>query len=113
MNVRAISLPIPLAAPVTIATWSLRRMILLLAGSAQIVVNDLAQAEGEVGKDVHGRNDLQHWKFGDGSEGMRGTKVPNMRGTKVPKCRRRFRSAFPQVNFLCRHGRDRTASATP
>src|SRR5258708_20320035 len=61
-KVRAISLPMPLAAPVTRATRLVRRTVNLL--SAQIVVDDLAEAEGEIGDDMDARQDLEHGQFG-------------------------------------------------
>src|SRR5882724_1179423 len=60
----AISFPIPLAAPVTMATLSLRRMRLSFPertrASAQVVVNDLPETKREVGDDVGCRDDFQH-----------------------------------------------------
>src|SRR5713101_4651154 len=69
-KVRAISLPIPLAAPVTTATRFFRRMACLL-GSLEIVVRDLAEAEGQVGDDVDARHDLQDRKLGHRRQRMR------------------------------------------
>src|SRR5690348_10901585 len=56
---RAISLPMPLAAPVTTATLSFRRMGLSV-GSRQVIVDDLAELEREVGDDVRAGHDLEH-----------------------------------------------------
>src|SRR5262245_19763642 len=75
-KVRAISLPMPLAAPVTTATLFSRRIGFLLAANrflrlrSKIVVDHLAEAEREVGEDVHGRDDLQNRQFGDRRHGM-------------------------------------------
>src|SRR5438105_10907600 len=69
-NVRAISLPMPLAAPVMTATLSSRRIDSLLAAERvldvgrEIVVHDLAETQREVGENVHGRDDLQHRQLG-------------------------------------------------
>src|SRR5690242_4785428 len=68
-KVRAISLPMPLAAPVTTATRFLRRMMEL--PSAQIVVHDLAQAERQVGDDVDAGDDLEHRQLGHRGQRMR------------------------------------------
>jgi hypothetical protein len=59
-NTMAMSLPIPLAAPVMMATLSLRRIPCLPLASGQIVVNDLAEIEGEVGDDVRAGHDLEN-----------------------------------------------------
>src|SRR5258708_4638189 len=75
-KVRAISLPMPLAAPVTTATLSLRRIDLLLAADRllrirrEIIVHDLAKPQREVAEDVHGGDDLQDRQLGDGCHGM-------------------------------------------
>src|SRR6266404_1420019 len=56
---RAISLPIPLAAPVMIATFSEKRGIpRFLSRIPQIIKHDLAQTEGQVGDVVGSRNHL-------------------------------------------------------
>src|SRR6185437_14807905 len=68
-KVRAISLPMPLAAPVTTATRFLRRM--MSAPSAQIVVGDLAEAERQVGDDVHAGQHLEHRQLGHRRQRMR------------------------------------------
>src|SRR5262245_59277817 len=68
------SLPIPLAAPVMMATLSLRSMSVSLAcrlASGQVVVNDLAEIEGEVGDDVRARHDLEHRQLSEGRQGVR------------------------------------------
>src|SRR5262245_1615010 len=68
------SLPIPLAAPVMMATLSLRCMSVSLAcrlASGQVVVNDLAKVEGEVGDDVRAGHDLEHWQLGERRQGVR------------------------------------------
>src|SRR5262245_62652830 len=68
------SLPIPLAAPVMMATLSLRCMSVSLAcrlASGQVVVNDLAEIEGEVGDDVLARHDLEHRQLGERRQGVR------------------------------------------
>src|SRR6266850_642413 len=58
---RAISLPIPLAAPVMIATFSEKRGIpRFLSRIPQVIEHDLAQTEGQVGDVVAGRNHLAH-----------------------------------------------------
>src|SRR5216683_6729255 len=66
---RAISLPMPLAAPVTTATRFSRRMMLLL--SAQVVVHDLAEAQGEIGEDMDARENLEDGKLGHRCQRMR------------------------------------------
>src|SRR5215475_700541 len=71
---RAISLPMPLAAPVTTATLSLRHMGISLTcrlASGQVVVNHLAELEGEVGEDVRAGHDLEHRQFGKRRKGVR------------------------------------------
>ena len=62
----AISLPIPLAAPVMITTLSFRRTEILLNTwvSGEVVVNDLAETEREVGHDVSCSDDFQHRQLG-------------------------------------------------
>src|ERR1700730_91461 len=55
----AISLPMPLAAPVTMATFLAKRDIsALLSGISQIIEHDLAEAERQVGYIVGGRDHL-------------------------------------------------------
>src|SRR5262245_24741686 len=77
-KVRAISLPMPLAAPVTTATLSSRRIGLLLAANRrlrlrrEIVMHHLAEAEREIAQNMDGRDDLQHGQFGHRRQGMRG-----------------------------------------
>src|SRR4029077_15055581 len=57
----AISLPMPLAAPVMIATLSEKRGILrFLSRILQVVEHDLAQTEGQVGDVVGSRDHLAH-----------------------------------------------------
>src|SRR5215831_3737614 len=71
---RAISLPMPLAAPVTTATLSLSRMWISFAcrlASRQVVVNDLAEIEGDVGDDMCAGHDLEHRQLGERRQGVR------------------------------------------
>src|SRR5215470_11827709 len=82
-NFRAISLPMPLAAPVTTAILSLRRMLssrrmgLLLAtgsllrGRREIVMHDLAKSQRQVAQNVHGRDNLKHRQFSHRRHRMR------------------------------------------
>src|SRR4029453_4351720 len=76
-KVRAICLPMPLAAPVTTATLSLRRMDFLLAAgrllnaSSEIIIHDLAKPQGEIAQDVYRGKDLQDRQLGDGRHGVR------------------------------------------
>src|SRR5580704_10132060 len=57
----AISLPMPLAAPVMIATLSEKRDISgFLSRIPQVVEDDLAQTEGQVSNVVGSRDDLAH-----------------------------------------------------
>src|ERR1700704_2476501 len=76
-NFRAISLPMPLAAPVTTATLSLRRIGLLLAAGwllrdrGKIVMHDLAKSQRKVAQNVHGRDNLKDRQFGHRRHGMR------------------------------------------
>src|SRR5579885_3645601 len=69
------SLPMPLAAPVTIATLSFSRMMFLQRSNElplfQIVVDDLAQWQGEVSEDMNGGNNLQDGQFRHGCQRMR------------------------------------------
>ena len=37
----------------------------------QIIMNNLPQAESEVGTDVDRRDDLENWQLGDGRQSMR------------------------------------------
>src|SRR4051794_28167100 len=78
----AISLPMPLAAPVTMATLSLRRMSrhscggrpgrrLPLRGRGKIVVDDLAEAEREIANEMNRGDDLEYRQLGDWSKRMR------------------------------------------
>src|SRR5690349_19167465 len=75
-KVRAISLPIPLAAPVTTATLSLRRMDFLLAAGrlfnvpSEIIIHDLAKPQGQIAQDVHRGKNLQDRQLGDRCHGM-------------------------------------------
>src|SRR5215472_14491227 len=67
----AISVPMPLAAPVTMATLFSRRMALLpVSGSAQIVVDDLAEPQGQIGDDVRGRDHLEYRQLGNRRQGV-------------------------------------------
>src|SRR5215470_17118334 len=90
---RAISLPMPLAAPVITATLSARRPWPAMPAAApdnvlsckfmgfsfpggslglhQVVVDDLAEPEGQVGDDVHAGHDLEHRQLGERRQGMR------------------------------------------
>src|SRR5262249_15656927 len=94
-KVSAISFPMPLAAPVTMATLSFRRMAapflsllrmgLLQAQSqsscqlAHVVVHDLAEAERQIRENVDCRDDLEHRQLGDRRQRMRGQR--QSRGT--------------------------------
>src|SRR5262249_24326739 len=87
-KVSAISFPMPLAAPVTMATLSCRRIAppalsserigLLRAKSrsfdrlGHVVVHDLAEAERQIRENVDCRDDLRYWQFRDRGERMRG-----------------------------------------
>src|SRR5262245_40780109 len=58
---RAISLPMPLAAPVTIATLPVKRDISgLLSRVFQIIEHHFAETEGQIGDVVGSRDDLAH-----------------------------------------------------
>src|SRR5215469_16146779 len=81
-KVLAISLPMPLAAPVTMATLSLRRMSrhsrggrlgrrLPLRRRGEIVVGDLAEAEREIANEMNRGDDLEHRQLGDRGKRMR------------------------------------------
>src|SRR5262249_47671535 len=82
-KVLAISLPMPLAAPVTMATLSLRRMsrnsrggrfqrrLALGGGAPQVVVGDLAWAERDLATEVNRGHDVEHGHLRDRGEGMR------------------------------------------
>src|SRR5262245_19945369 len=76
-KVRAISLPMPLAAPVTMATLSLRRMGFLLAAArllnarCEVIMHDLAKPQGQIAQDVHRGKDLQDRQLCDGRHGVR------------------------------------------
>src|SRR6516225_9315560 len=61
------SLPMPLAAPVTIATL-FSSFMPILQFLAKVVVNDFAETKRQVGDDVGGGYDLKHRQFRDGSE---------------------------------------------
>src|ERR1700730_17861383 len=73
----------PLAAPVTMATLSWRRMsrtsrggrcqrrLALRGGRLQIVVDDLAEAERDIANEVNRGHDLEHGQLGDRGEGVR------------------------------------------
>src|SRR5215470_16656388 len=88
-KVSAISFPMPLAAPVTMATLSFKRMAspilsssrrmgLLQAESrssnrlAHVVVHDLAEAERKIRENVDCGNDLDYRQLGDRGQRMRG-----------------------------------------
>src|SRR3984893_8300910 len=67
----AISLPMPLAAPGTIATFSEKRGIPpFLSRILQVVEHDLAQTEGQVSNVVGSRDDLAHWQPRDITQRM-------------------------------------------
>src|SRR6476646_7111393 len=77
----AISLPMPLAAPVTMATLSLRRMSRYsrggrlgrrfpLCGRGEVVVGDLAEAECEIANEVNRGDDFEHRQLRDRSKRM-------------------------------------------
>src|SRR5215831_15683351 len=84
----AISLPMPLAAPVTMATLSFRRMAPPVLSSERmgllqaenrssdrlghVVVHDLAEAERQVRENVDCRDDLDDRQLGDRGQRMRG-----------------------------------------
>src|SRR5215813_11602687 len=65
-NSMAMSLPMPLAAPVTMATLFSSRM--MFSRFRQVIVDDLAEAKRQIGDDVGGREDFEHRQFRDGSE---------------------------------------------
>src|SRR5262249_26693447 len=79
----AISLPMPLAAPVTMATLSLRRMsrnsrggrfqrrLALGGGRLQVIVGDFAEAEREIANEVNRGHDLEEGQLRDRGEGIR------------------------------------------
>src|SRR5262245_14144393 len=70
----AMSLPIPLAAPVIMATLSLSRMEISVAcylASGQVIVNDLAKVKGEVGDNVRAGYDLEHRQLCERRQGVR------------------------------------------
>src|SRR5262245_15114572 len=87
-KVSAISFPMPLAAPVTMATLSFRRMappVLSLRGMgllqaevrssdrlAQVVVHDFAEAERQIRENVDSRDNLEDRQLGDRGQRMRG-----------------------------------------
>src|SRR5712692_1531963 len=78
-KVLAISLPMPLAAPVTMATLSLRRMsgsfrscgsarwrrLALRRRRLKVIVDDLAETEREIADEMDRRQDLEHGQLGD------------------------------------------------
>src|SRR5258707_112194 len=94
-KLRAISLPMLLAAPATTATLSLRRIDLLPAADRlrrirrEIIVHDLAEPQRQVAEDVHRGDDFEDRQLGDGCHGM-GTE----RQGAGP--RSRLRGAHPQ-----------------
>ena len=63
----AISLPMPLAAPVTMADLSFELHVVLLTG-VEVVVDDGAQVQGEVRHDVDGGKHFQHRQRSDRRE---------------------------------------------
>src|SRR5215467_11223777 len=82
-KVSAISFPMPLAAPVTMATLSFRRMVPLRMGLlraarrssdrlGQVIVHDFAVAERQIRKKVDRRDDLDYWQLCDRGECVRG-----------------------------------------
>src|SRR5215475_7681760 len=87
-KVSAISFPMPLAAPVTMATLSFRRMAPAVFSSqrmgllqvesqsscrlAHVVVHDLAEAERQIRENVDCRDDLDDRQLGDRGQCMRG-----------------------------------------
>src|SRR5215831_8612676 len=82
-KVMAISLPMPLAAPVTMATLSLRRMsrnsrggrfqrrLALRDGRLQVIVDDLAEAERDIANEVNRGHDLEHGQLRDRGQRVR------------------------------------------
>src|SRR5260370_28355396 len=78
----------PLAAPVTMATLSLRRMsrnsrggrfqrrLALRGGRLQGIVDDLAEAERDIANEVDRGHDLEHGQLGDRGEGVRRERKP-------------------------------------
>src|SRR6516162_559539 len=62
----AMSLPMPLAAPVTMATLFSSSM--MFSRFRQVIVDDLAEAKRQIGDDVGGREDFEHRQFRHGSE---------------------------------------------
>src|SRR5215468_9653514 len=82
-KVSAISFPMPLAAPVTMATLSFRRMVPLRMGllraarrssdrPGQVIVHDFADAERQIRNNVDRRDDLDYWQLRDRGERVRG-----------------------------------------
>src|SRR6516162_7118302 len=72
-NAIAISLPIPLAAPVITATLSCKRMLtpfLLRSPSGQIVEDDLPQSQRQISDIMAGGNDAAHRQTGNVAQGM-------------------------------------------
>src|SRR5437879_9033409 len=71
----AISLPMPLAAPVTMATLSWKRLICVSSFTrglgCEVVVDDFAEIEREVGNQVHTGDHLAHWQIGHRRQRMR------------------------------------------
>src|SRR6516165_23396 len=65
-NSMAMSLPMPLAAPVTMATLFSSSM--MFSRFRQVIVDDLAEAKRQIGDDVGGREDFEHRQFRHGSE---------------------------------------------
>src|SRR5262249_29071202 len=73
----------PLAAPVTMATLSLRRMsrnsrggrfqrrLALGGGRLQVIVSDFAETEREIANEVNRGHDLEHGQLRDRGEGVR------------------------------------------
>src|SRR6476620_10709264 len=75
INTVAISLPIPLAAPVTMATLSCNCLSVSCSRNGRclshVIVHDLAKTERQIGENVRSRDDLEHRQLGQRGEGMR------------------------------------------
>src|SRR5262245_11720853 len=95
-KVSAISFPMPLAAPVTMATLSLRRMAPAVLSSQRmdflrseprfsdrlghIVVHDLAEAERQIRQNVECRDDVNYRQLRDRGERVRGQRQSGRAG---------------------------------
>src|SRR5262245_34627063 len=95
-KVSAISFPMPLAAPVTMATLSFRRMAPLALPSlrmgllraarrssdrlGQVVVHDFAEAERQVRENVDGRDNLDDRQLRDRGQRVRGQRQSRRTG---------------------------------